>query len=100
MKRLGPEGLIYLTRMQNAAARMQILIQDLLNLSRVTSNSKPFTPVDLGDVVRTVVSDLEMRIQDAAERRDRLRDCWRPRQMAQLFQVLIGNGLFRKPEAA
>ncbi len=41
---LGPEGLDYLTRMQNAAARMQILIQDLLSLSRVASNSKPFHP--------------------------------------------------------
>ena len=60
---LGPEGLDYLTRMQNAAARMQVLIQDLLSLSRVASNSKPFTAVDLGDVVRTVVSDLEMRIK-------------------------------------
>ena len=65
---LGPEGLDYLTRMQNAAARMQTLIQDLLSLSRVASHAKPFTPVDLGDVVRMVVSDLEMRIQDASGR--------------------------------
>jgi two-component system sensor kinase FixL len=99
---LGPEGLDYLTRMQNAAARMQILIQDLLNLSRVTSNSKPFTPVDLGDVVRTVVSDLEMRIQDAGGNVEigSLPVILGDRgQMAQLFQNLIGNGLkFRKPD--
>jgi two-component system sensor kinase FixL len=98
---LGPEGLDYLGRMQNAASRMQVLIQDLLTLSRVASNSKPFTQVDLGEVVRTVVSDLEMRIQDSGGRveigdlpvipGDR-------GQMAQLFQNLIGNGLkFRKP---
>ncbi|MGB6946001.1 MAG: PAS domain S-box protein [Bryobacteraceae bacterium] len=98
---LGPEGLDYLTRMQNAAARMQVLIQDLLSLSRVASNSKPFTAVDLTDVVRTVVSDLEMRINDAGGRVDSgslpviLGDRG---QMAQLFQNLIGNGLkFRKP---
>jgi PAS domain S-box-containing protein len=98
---LGPEGLDYLTRMQNAAARMQILIQDLLSLSRVASNSKPFTAVDLGEVVRTVVSDLEMRINDAKGRVEAgvLPVISGDRgQMAQLFQNLIGNGLkFRKP---
>jgi two-component system sensor kinase FixL len=98
---LGPEGLDYLTRMQNAAGRMQILIQDLLSLSRVASNSKPFTPVDLGDVVRTVVSDLEMRIQDASGHVEigALPVIFGDRgQMAQLFQNLIGNGIkFRKP---
>jgi light-regulated signal transduction histidine kinase (bacteriophytochrome) len=98
---LGPEGLDYLSRMQNAAARMQVLIQDLLSLSRVTSNSKPFTPVDLGDVARTVVSDLEMRIQDAGGQVDigTLPVIFGDRgQMAQLFQNLIGNGIkFRKP---
>jgi PAS domain S-box-containing protein len=98
---LGPEGLDYLTRMQNAAARMQVLIQDLLSLSRVASNAKPFTMVDLNDVVRTVVSDLEMRIQDAGGRVEigTLPVIFGDRgQMAQLFQNLIGNGLkFRKP---
>ena len=34
---LGTQGLDYLARMQNAAERMQTLIQDLLKLSRVTS---------------------------------------------------------------
>ncbi len=101
---LGTEGIDYLSRMQNAAARMQVLIQDLLSLSRVASNSKPFTPVDLNDVVRTVVSDLDMRINDAGGRvelgalplisGDR-------GQMAQLFQNLIGNGIkFRQPGRA
>ena len=98
---LGTEGLDYLTRMQNAAARMQILIQDLLSLSRVASHSKPFAPVDLNDVIRTVVSDLETRIQDAGGRVEigTLPVIFGDRgQMAQLFQNLIGNGLkFRKP---
>ncbi len=98
---LGPEGIDYLGRMQNAAARMQVLIQDLLTLSRVASNSKPFAAVDLNEVVRTVVSDLEMRIQDTQGRVEigPLPAIWGDRgQMAQLFQNLIGNGLkFRKP---
>lgn len=98
---LGPEGIDYLGRMQNAAARMQVLIQDLLSLSRVASNSKPFAAVDLNEVTRTVVSDLEMRIQDTQGRVEigTLPVIWGDRgQMAQLFQNLIGNGLkFRKP---
>jgi PAS domain S-box-containing protein len=98
---LGDEGADYLTRMQNAAARMQVLIQDLLSLSRVASHAKPFAPVDLGDVVRMVISDLESRIQ---ERNGRVEAGGLPvvvgdrGQLAQLFQNLIGNGLkFQKP---
>jgi two-component system, LuxR family, sensor kinase FixL len=98
---LGTEGLDYLTRMQNAAARMQVLIQDLLSLSRVASHAKPFASVDLGDVARMVISDLEVRIQ---ERNGRVEAADLPvvfgdrGQLAQLFQNLIGNGLkFQKP---
>jgi signal transduction histidine kinase len=78
-----------------------VRLTDLLSLSRVASNSKPFTMVDLNDVVRTVVSDLEMRIQDASGRVEigTLPVIFGDRgQMAQLFQNLIGNGIkFRKP---
>ncbi len=98
---LGPEGVDYLARMQNAAARMQLLIQDLLSLSRVASNTKPFAQVDLGEVARVVISDLEVRIQ---ERGGRVEAADLPvvfgdrGQLAQLFQNLIGNGLkFQKP---
>jgi PAS domain S-box-containing protein len=98
---LGVEGADYLTRMQNAAARMQVLIQDLLSLSRVASHAKPFAPVDLNDVVRIVTSDLEIRIN---ERNGRVEAATLPvvfgdrGQLAQLFQNLIGNGLkFQKP---
>jgi PAS domain S-box-containing protein len=98
---LGEEGVDHLTRMQNAAARMQVLIQDLLSLSRVASQAKPFTTVDLNDVVRTVISDLEIRMQ---ERNGRVEAGPLPvldgdrGQLAQLFQNLIGNGLkFQKP---
>jgi PAS domain S-box-containing protein len=98
---LGPEGVDYLTRMQNAAARMQVLIQDLLSLSRVASHAKPFAAVDLADVAAMVISDLEVRI---TERNGRVEASGLPvvfgdrGQLAQLFQNLIGNGLkFQKP---
>ena len=43
-------GQDYLDRMQNAAERMQTLIDDLLTLSRVTTKAEPFVPVDLAGV--------------------------------------------------
>ena len=98
---LGPEGLDYLSRMQNAAARMQILIQDLLSLSRVTSNAKPFASVDLGDVAApwSPISKCASRTRAARWTSARCRSIFGDRgQMAQLFQNLIGNGIkFRKP---
>ena len=41
------EGRDYLQRMQNAAKRMQMLINDLLAFARITSHAKPFMEVDL-----------------------------------------------------
>jgi PAS domain S-box-containing protein len=41
------EGHDYLERMRKAAARMQILINDLLSFSRVTTKAQPFAPVNL-----------------------------------------------------
>jgi PAS domain S-box-containing protein len=98
---LNPDAQDCLKRMQSAAARMQTLIQDLLSLSRVSSQGQPFAPVDLRDVARTVVSDLEIRIEQLSARvevgvlpvvpGDRV-------QLGQLLQNLIGNALkFHKP---
>ena len=58
-----PEGRDYLERMQKAASRMQILINDLLTFSRVTTKAQPFLSVNLAEVAREVVSDLEARIE-------------------------------------
>ncbi|MES2573215.1 MAG: PAS domain-containing protein, partial [Verrucomicrobiota bacterium] len=93
---LGDAGLDYLERMQNAAERMRVLIQDLLKLTRVTSRAQPFERCDLNEVVREVVSDLEVAIeqQSAQVVIDSLpvidAD---PVQMRQLFQNLISNAL-------
>jgi PAS domain S-box-containing protein len=98
---LSEDGRDYLGRMQNAAARMQILIHDLLALSRVATHPQPFAAVDLHAVAWDVMSDLESRIEQLGGRveigplpavvADRL-------QMSQLLQNLIGNALkFHKP---
>jgi PAS domain S-box-containing protein len=98
---LGEQGLEYLGRMQNASSRMQTLIDDLLTLSRVTSMARPFEEVDLAEIARGVMSDLEMRIErtDAKVEVGALpRIDADPLQMRQLFQNLLSNALkFQRP---
>jgi len=98
---LDEQGIDYLDRMQNAAGRMQTLIQDLLTLSYVTSRAQPFAQVDLGQVIQGVLSDLEVRIeQDGAKIEVGAMPTIDadPVQMRQLFQNLLSNALkFHKP---
>jgi PAS domain S-box-containing protein len=99
---LTPQGQDYLERMQNAASRMQTLIEDLLTLSRVTSRGEPFISVNLTHIVQEVISDLEIRIQQTGavvEVQDLPTIDADPLQMRQLLQNLIGNALkFHRPE--
>jgi PAS domain S-box-containing protein len=98
---LGEQGTDYLKRMMNAAERMQILIQDLLKLSRVTTRAQPFERCDLNEVLQGVLSDLEVKVTSSGARvtasglgvieAD-------PTQMRQLFQNLVANALkFQAP---
>jgi two-component system, LuxR family, sensor kinase FixL len=83
-------------RMQRAAERMQALIDGLLSLSRVTTQGQGFVPVDLGQVAREVVVDLEVQIEQLGGRVEigRLPTIQAdPLQMRQLLQNLIANGL-------
>lgn len=101
---LGAESLDYFDRIQNAAHRMQVLINDLLTYSRVTTKAQPFQKIDLNKIVAQVVSDLEVRIEKSKGRVE----CSKlpivegdATQMYQLFQNLIGNALkFHKPDQA
>jgi PAS domain S-box-containing protein len=100
---LDAESLDYLERMQKAASRMQTLINDLLTFSRITTKARPFVQVDLAEIAREVVNDLEGRIEQVKGRVEvgilPLIDA-EPLQMRQLFQNLIGNALkFRRPDA-
>jgi PAS domain S-box-containing protein len=93
---LGDQGRDYLERMQAAAGRMRSLINDLLSFSRVATKAQPFGPVDLGQVAREVLSDLEGLIEQTGARVevDGLPTVETdPTQMRQLLQNLIGNAL-------
>lgn len=86
----------YLQRMMDASSRMQELINDLLDYSRVTSKANPAEPVDLSSLVAGTVSDLESRVEETGGE-VKLGELPQIRaeavQMRQLFQNLIGNGL-------
>ena len=90
------DSLDYVDRIESSAKRMQILINDLLAYSRVTTKSQPFSKVNLEQVVAQVVSDLEVRLEQSHGKVEYLNlpsieaD---PTQMHQLFQNLISNAL-------
>jgi PAS domain S-box-containing protein len=85
-----------LNRMLSAAGRMRILINDLLTFARIASKANPFVQIDLAEVARAAVSDLEERIRRTGGRVEvgelpALEG--EPTQIRQLFLNLIGNGL-------
>jgi PAS domain S-box-containing protein len=91
----------YIDRMRSAAKRMQVLINDLLTFSRVTTKAQPFVPVNLDTVAHEVAKDLEVRVHEAGARIDigalPTIDA-DPTQMRQLLQNLAGNALkFHRP---
>lgn len=103
-ERLDDQGRDYLGRMSSAAARMQLLIDALLGLSRVSSKKLAAEPVALNSVANDVLGDLEIRIQssggrvEVGELPDTEGDVV---QLRQLFQNLIGNALkFSRPGEA
>ena len=101
---LGDDGKDYLERMLSSAKRMRKLIDDLLTYSRVTTKSNPFDQTDLGQVLREVLGDLEVRIEQT---QGKVEAGVLPiinadsSQMYQLFQNLIANALkfYRKDTA-
>jgi signal transduction histidine kinase len=99
---LDDQGRDYLDRIQNAAVRMQTLINDLLAYARVATKTQPFVTTDLVSITRDVVSDLEARIEQVhgrvvvGELPSVEAD---PLQVRQLMQNLIGNSLkYNRPD--
>jgi light-regulated signal transduction histidine kinase (bacteriophytochrome) len=96
------DGQDYLQRMKNAASRMQILINDLLNFSRVKKTNQKFENIALNSLVKEVLDDLEPRIVQTHARIE-VSDLpvipGDKRQLGQLFQNLIGNAIkFQKKD--
>ncbi len=98
---LGGSGREYVGRMRASASRMQTLIEDLLAFSRVSRRGHAPVRVDLGQVAREVLSDLDARVAatggcvDVAPLPTVRAD---PTQMRQLLQNLLANALkFHRP---
>lgn len=60
---LSDQGKDYFARMQDAAKRMQILIQDLLNFSRISNTDRKFEYVDLNAIINEVKEELKEVIE-------------------------------------
>jgi light-regulated signal transduction histidine kinase (bacteriophytochrome) len=93
---LSERGADYLRRANASAERMQVLIEDLLRYSRVTTQTRPFAPVDLAAVAAAVLEDLSEQVQRAGARVEvsalATINADAP-QMRQLLQNLISNAL-------
>ena len=92
----------YISRMTGAAGRLQELLAALLSYSRIEAKGMELRPTPLADVVRDVVSDMEVVIR-SANAKVRVGPLWTvrgdPHQLRQLFQNLIGNAVkYRRPE--
>ncbi|PUZ20110.1 PAS fold-containing protein [Chitinophaga costaii] len=100
-EQLGDDAAQYLERMTNAANNMRRLIDDLLQLSRVTTRDIPLENVDLNNTLRHVIKDLEapVRQTNASIKAELLPNIQgRSVQLEQLFTCIIGNALkFHQP---
>lgn len=98
---LSTEPRDYLERMLSSARRMRRLIDDLLTYSRVTTRAQPFVAMDLNQIVRDVLSDLELRIEQTRGKVEtgQLPTVQAdPSQIHQLLLNLLSNALkFHKP---
>jgi signal transduction histidine kinase len=91
-----------LERMISASQRMQSMIESLLAYSRVTTHPHKFEKVELSRIIRDVLSDLELRIEETGGQvivPDLPAIEADPLQIRLLFQNIIGNALkFHQPD--
>lgn len=95
-QRLGDDADEFLQSALDGAKRMQRLIGDLLTFARVTRQAKARAAVDCERVLRDVLANLQMAIQEtqATVTHDPLPTVTAdPTQLMQLFQNLIGNAI-------
>jgi len=95
---LDKKGQEYLHFVRDAASRMDSLLVDLLDYSRVNTQDLPLQPVKIGNVLLTVQSTfmpkfMEMNVDFKADLDKMPIIRGYSSQLSQLFQNLIGNAL-------
>jgi PAS domain S-box-containing protein len=93
---LAEENTKFADRILHTTERMRLLIDDLLVYSNATSGVTAFEEVDLNDVVKDVLNDMEATIienEAIIDYQDLPFVKGDPRQLRQLFQNLISNAL-------
>ena len=88
----------------DGAVRMQGLINDLLEYSRVATRGQPFTLADCTEIVRNALANLQVAVTESGARvtyTELPTVMGDPTQLTQLFQNLIGNACkFRDQQPA
>ncbi len=96
------EGEMYLQRIVASAGNMRTLINDLLEFSRISKTENQFQPLDLNDIMKSVLHDFEVPIEEskAIIQLGLLPEIIAiPSQMKQLFGNIMSNAIkFRKPK--
>lgn len=89
-------------RMQNAAQRMQTLINDLLSYSKTNIQERIFEKTNIGKIVNEVKEDLKEEIEQKNAKIESSENCEAniiPFQLRQLLYNLVSNSLkFSNPE--
>lgn len=98
---LDPDAKELFSRMENAAGRMRMLIDDLLEYSQVNTTTDLDEKIDLNEIVNQVISDLEVMIEETEaviDYEDLPVLTGNRRQLQQLFLNLVNNSMkYRKP---
>lgn len=96
------EGKMYLERIIASAGSMRMLIDNLLDFSRLSKSTQPFTDVNLAFVLREVKTELELTIEETGTK---IKSEELPKidavhsQMKQLFTNILNNAIkFRKED--
>lgn len=94
--RLDADARDFIGTIVEGVARIQEMIDDLLDLSRLTTQARPFEPVGLEDLLARALAGLRTAIAEsgAVITHDPLPVVFAdPAQMLQLFQNLVGNAV-------
>lgn len=86
----------YLEKIIRSANRMQVLIQDILTLSKLSNSDIPYEPVNVEEIITNIIDDLDVSIKEKNVRIE-MHDLpviqAIPGQIHQLFQNLISNSI-------